>query len=323
MRLLVALTTALSACGGAEEEEKPIPQATAGMLPVPAGQVKLGAISHDPVAGFDPGGNKAPRGPAPQGPPLGADGKPSTEQALKNSPHNIPLRPILVDVSAFWMDQTEVPRKDYARFIQESGYPAPFVDENWAIDGWNWKGAQFPEGSGEHPVVLVNWYDARAYCSWAGKRLPTEAEWQLAALGPAADERIFPWGNEYDPLALNHGTIEPPNFDDSDGYYTTSPVGSYPTGASRYGLLDMFGNAWEWTADFRVERWDDLLGERVGDRIRDPHTEEIGHYVSVRGGSYFFDLRPNPAAERNAFLPELRRKTSGFRCASSSEPPVE
>jgi formylglycine-generating enzyme required for sulfatase activity len=153
--------------------------------------------------------------------------------------------------------------------------------------------------------------------------MPTESEWQLAALGPAEEERIFPWGNDYDPMALNHGTIQPPNFDDSDGFYTTSPVGSFPKGASPEGILDLFGNAWEWTADFRIEDWKDLLGERVQGRIQDPHTEAIGHYVSVRGGSYFFDLRPNPAGERNAFLPELRRKTSGFRCASSSKPPVK
>jgi iron(II)-dependent oxidoreductase len=245
------------------------------------------------------------------------------EKVRRNSPHNTPLAPILVEVSPFWMDQTEVTRSAYALFIKDTGFPSPRVNESWAIDGWNWSGHRFPEGTGDHPVVLVNWYDARAYCRWAGKRMPTESEWQLAALGPAEEERIFPWGNDYDPMALNHGTIQPPNFDDSDGFYTTSPVGSFPKGASPEGILDLFGNAWEWTADFRIEDWKDLLGERVQGRIQDPHTEAIGHYVSVRGGSYFFDLRPNPAGERNAFLPELRRKTSGFRCASSSKPPVK
>jgi formylglycine-generating enzyme required for sulfatase activity len=310
----------LLACGGAE----PIAplKLIGGMVAIPGGTVRLGAIAHDPILGFerlDPSGLPK-NGKGPQGPPLDANGKPMIGQILRNSPHNIPLEAILVSVSPFWMEQTEVTRNAYAKFIRDTGYPAPFVNESWAIDGWNWRGAHYPEGTGEHPVVLVNWYDARAYCTWAGRRLPTESEWQLAALGPAESERVFPWGNTYNPNALNHGTILPPNFDDSDGYTTTSPVGAFPLGASPEGVLDLFGNAWEWTADFRVESWDALLGEQVNGQIQDPHTPSIGHYVSVRGGSYFFDLRPNPAGERNAFLPELRRKTSGFRCVAETAP---
>lgn len=300
-----------------------LPEATLGMLAIPGGQVSLGAKVHAPVGGLKPEMTRGPHGgPEPQGPPLDAKGQPITNPRKDNRSHNAPLESILVQVQPFWIDQTEVTRVAYAEFIRESSYPEPRVNELWAYEDWNWKKDQYPKGTAQHPVVLVNWYDARAYCDWKGKRLPTEAEWQFAALGPADDEWIFPWGMTYDPMALNHGSIEPPNFDDSDGYYYTSPVGSFPQGASRYGVLDMFGNAWEWTADFRVENWDALKGERVDGVIQDPHTDAIGHYVSVRGGSYFFDLRPNPAAERNAFLPELRRKTSGFRCASS-EAPVE
>jgi formylglycine-generating enzyme required for sulfatase activity len=312
----------LVACGETKQAVPSPTQLIAGMVPISGGTVRLGAISHDAIPGFEnpglPGLPSNDKGP--QGPPLDAQGKPITGQVLRNSPHNIPLAPILVQVSPFWIDQTEVTRTAYLDFVRATGYPPPFINESWAVEGWNWSGDQFPEGTGNHPVVLVNWYDARAFCTWAKKRLPTESEWQLAALGPAETERVFPWGNSYDPQALNHGTITAPNFDDSDGFYTTSPVGSFPTGASPEGVLDLFGNAWEWTADFRVESWDALLGKRIDGQIHDPHTKSIGHYVSVRGGSYFFDLRPNPAGERNAFLPELRRKTSGFRCASDKAP---
>ncbi len=230
-----------------------------------------------------------------------------------------PLEPRDVWVSAYWIDRTEVTQRNYARFLQETGYRPPFVDEPWAEDGWSWDGPDAPAATADHPVVLVNWFDAREFCAWAGKRLPTEAEWQLAAIGGAAEERLFPWGDEYDGDKLNHGTIDPPNYDDSDGYARTSPVGSFPAGASRQGLLDAFGNAWEWTADLRVAAWGDMLGERErsprGERIRDPHTGLLGLYAAVRGGAYFYDLRPNPAGERSAFLTELRRKSSGFRCA--------
>ncbi|MES2644142.1 MAG: SUMF1/EgtB/PvdO family nonheme iron enzyme [Myxococcota bacterium] len=226
-----------------------------------------------------------------------------------------PLDPRSVDVSPFLIDRTEVTQAHYADFLAATGYRPPYVDEPWAAEGWSWDGATAPRATADHPVVLVNWFDARAYCDWADKRLPTEAEWQLAVLGPADSERGYPWGDAYDGARLNHGTIDPPNYDDSDGYARTSPVGSFPAGASRYGLLDGFGNAWEWTADVRVHSWDDVLGARVGDHIVDPHTSEVGLYAAVRGGAYFFDLRPNPAGERSGFVMELRRKSSGFRCA--------
>jgi formylglycine-generating enzyme required for sulfatase activity len=235
---------------------------------------------------------------------------------LSRSPVPDPLDPArIVEVPPFWIDLTEVTQAQYAEFLADTGYRPPYVDEEWAGDGWDWDGATPPADTRDHPVVLVNWHDARAYCGWAGKRLPTESEWQLAVLGPADDERPWPWGNDYDPARLNHGTLLPPNYDDSDGYERTSPVGSFPRGASRYGLQDGFGNAWEWTADHRVGTWDQILGERRGDTIVDPHTAPSGLYAAVRGGAYFFDFRPNPAGERSAFLDELRRKSSGFRCA--------
>lgn len=227
-------------------------------------------------------------------------------------------------VDAFWIDETEVTRTQYARFVADSGYRPPHVAEGWADEGWNWDGTTPPDGTADHPVVLVSWYDATEYCAWAGKRLPTEAEWQLAALGPWGHGRDYPWGNTYGADKLNHGRMETPNFDDSDGFRTTAPVGSFPSGDSIYGARDMFGNAWEFTSDHRVDDWAQVsltpattTAHPTG--ARHVHASGPGLYVAVRGGSYFFDLRPNPGGERHRFLTEIRRKTSGFRCAKDDE----
>lgn len=229
------------------------------------------------------------------------------------------LTPRAVWVKPFQIDRTEVTRSAYKRFLDATGYRPPHVEEDWAQEGYNWSGNDFPKGTGEHPVILVSWYDATEYCAWAGKRLPTESEWQLAALGEQSAQRSFPWGKDYDALALNHGKMDEPNFDDSDGYLTTSPVGSFPEGASPYGLMDAFGNAWEFTSDARVDAWElvETTEKRreEGEGWTDVHTPGPSLYVAVRGGSYFFDAEAHPAGEQNQFLPELRRKTSGFRCA--------
>ena len=121
-----------------------------------------------------------------------------------------------VTVSTFWMDITEVTRKDYKEFLEATGYRPPFIAEDWAEDGWNWNGVDYPEGTADHPVVMVSWYDAQEYCIWRGKRLPTgqsgqKCPWRCR-LGNS-----FPWGKEYNHDNLNHGQVIS-NFDDSDGF---------------------------------------------------------------------------------------------------------
>lgn len=221
-----------------------------------------------------------------------------------------------VELSPYFIDRTEVTRAAYAAFLLETGYRLPSVGEGWADHEWSWaRPEEGLEREPDHPVVLVSWYDAVEFCRWRGARLPTDAEWELAALG--ADGRRYPWGDAWDPARLNHGQGAEPFFDDSDGWARTSPVGAYPTGASPWGLLDAFGNAWEWTADAWGEGWSGVVGEQTADgALRDPHTEGESLYRGVRGGSYYFDLLVNPDGERNGFLAELRRKTSGFRCAA-------
>jgi sulfatase modifying factor 1 len=224
------------------------------------------------------------------------------------------MKPKKVRVSSFLIDRTEVTRNAYKEFLDATGYRPPFVSEEWAKDGWNWSGTDYPEGTGDHPVVLVSWYDAQEYCAWREKRLPTEAEWQLAALGSLENKYAFPWGKKYLHDVHNHGQIESPNFDDSDGYLTTSPVGAFPKGNTPLGVQDIFGNAWEFTADARRATWK-FYENVTGDDLRDSYAPTPTLYVAVRGGSYFFDLRPFPGGERNEFLTEVRRKTAGFRCA--------
>ncbi len=229
----------------------------------------------------------------------------------------LPSKP--VQVAKFWIDEFEVTRRDYGRFLSDTGYRPPHVEEEWAEKEWNWDGSTPPAGTEDHPVVLTSWYDAREYCLWRGARLPTEAEWELAALGPADDEWAYPWGNDYAEGKMNRGKVEPPNYDDSDGYLTTGPVGKFPDGASRYGAQDIYGNAWEWVADIRMRNWDEV---RFDDEAasRGPYTTTLGLYAGARGFSYFADPRINLAMDHNAFPVELRRKTSGFRCAKDAGP---
>src|SRR5262245_32092940 len=150
-------------------------------------------------------------------------------------PAERPVHRVLVD--AFYLSKYPVTNAQYARFIQETGHRVPYLDDRRVQrENWNPDTRTYPTGRADHPVVLVSWKDAQAYCQWAGGRLPTEAEWERAARGGLA-RKLYPWGDEIDPSLAN--------CDNREG---TTPVGSYP--ASGYGLYDMAGNVWEWVADW-------------------------------------------------------------------------
>lgn len=151
-----------------------------------------------------------------------------------------------VYLDAYWIDQTPVTNGMYAQFLNEmfDEYKAEMENEVfWCINDRQVKstdGVKVMDGYENHPVMGVTWYGAQAYCKWAGKILPTEAQWEKAARG--TDGRVYPWGQEdLHPDLLNY------EFGDAVGDSTI--VGSFPKGASPYGALDMLGNVWEWVAD--------------------------------------------------------------------------
>ena len=232
----------------------------------------------------------------------------------------LPVRAVYLD--AYDIDRYEVTNLQFKAFIDVTKYRTTAEDTGWSwiftttwhkAEGASWRA---PEGLESdisevpgHPVVHVSWRDARAYCRWAGKRLPTEAEWEKAARG--TDGRIYPWGDAWDGARLNHGKLGRPSYDESDGYLFTSPVGAYPSGASPYGVHDMAGNVWEWTGD-RYE--EDYYAKAPR---RNPPGPRTGTYRIVRGGSWAdrsFSLR---SPFRNYYNPVYSGNYLGFRCVRS------
>jgi formylglycine-generating enzyme required for sulfatase activity len=197
-----------------------------------------------------------------------------------------PPHAVLVD--GFEMDKLEVTNQEFERFVQETGY---VTDAEKAGDtSWRYYAKDKPQ----HPVVKVSWNDAVAYCGWAGKRLPTEAEWEKAARG--TDARVYPWGNQWDAARANAKEA---------GHRGTTAVGSFPAGASPYGVLDMAGNVAEWTTDwFKAYPGGDFYSPYFGEKYR-----------VIRGGGWFSDQTLVRTTERSASAVELANDDVGFRCA--------
>lgn len=232
-----------------------------------------------------------------------------------------------VMLAEYWIDKTEVTNEQFAAFVADTGYvtTAEADGSSWVvnseaqweeIDGTSWAHPQGPDTSYtevmQHPVIHMSWDDASAFCEWRDARLPTEAEWEKAARG--TDGRPYPWGSNFNGNFLNYcdRTCRFPwaDRDVNDGFPFTAPVGSYPNGASPYGILDMIGNAWEWTAS----SYEDYPYNPDDGRNEITATS---NWV-VRGGSWDY-LEPFMRTSYRSQKPPGPRDISvGIRCVSSS-----
>jgi ribose transport system permease protein len=194
-----------------------------------------------------------------------------------------------VELPTFEIDVFEVTNADFAKFVETTGYQTDAEKEGRTR---SWRSVS--QGKDNHPVVFVSWNDAVAYCEWAGKRLPTEAEWEKAARG--TDGRIYPWGDDYDPSKANVKDT---------GLRGTAVVGSFGDGASPYGVEDMAGNVWEWTADwYEPYPGSNFQSDYFGQKFR-----------ILRGGGWFETADAVRTTVRNANTETAASDDIGFRCA--------
>ncbi len=241
----------------------------------------------------------------------------------------------VVYLDEFWIDQTEVTVGMFKKFVEATGYQTTAERERWGkpwrdqpkelewprIEGTDWLHPQGPNSAAQddHPVVQVSWEDAAAYAAWVGGDLPTEAQWEKAARG--SDERRYPWGDDFVGTRLNYGDKNcpvgrwrDPRFD--DGFAYTAPVGSFPSGASPYGILDMAGNVWEWVQDWYDK---DYYGVSP---YRNPRGPKTGLVKVLRGGSWY-DGEPDGwvnSLVRHQNEVTDRYEDVGFRCCFDGDP---
>lgn len=245
-------------------------------------------------------------------------------------------------VSALWVDQTEVTNAQFRAFIEATGYittaERPFVVQGesyppgalvfdqtdpeawWGFEqGASWEKPYGPgssiEGKDDHPVVQVSWYDANAYAKWAGKRLPTEVEYEYIIRG-GAPEDIYPWGNDFE-LATSKTNFHQGEFPIenqlADNFEKTAPVKSFP--ANGYGLYDVSGNVWEWVLDTYHPNAYERIEQRTDGYFKEYHSPD--QHKVIRGGSFLCNesyCTGYRNAARMSSSPDSSLEHLGFRC---------
>ncbi|SFF59660.1 Formylglycine-generating enzyme, required for sulfatase activity, contains SUMF1/FGE domain [Salegentibacter agarivorans] len=250
-------------------------------------------------------------------------------------------------IETIWVDETEVTNAEFGEFVEETGYVTTaersfeingktfppgamvFDAENpqawWKFkEGANWKHPQGPESSIEdkenHPVVQVSWYDAMAYAKWAGKRLPTEAEFEYLARG-GKENQIYHWGNDFEKATafVNfHQGDFPVSNEIKDSFEKTAPVKSFPPNS--FGLYEISGNAWEWVLDTYYPNAYSKLEQRTDGYFKEyfnPQQQKV-----IRGGSFLCSesyCTGYRNAARMSSTPESGLEHLGFRCVKDVE----
>ncbi len=250
-----------------------------------------------------------------------------------------PVRQVVVD--AFYMDSSAVRNREFAQFIAATNYVTEAERFGWSfvfegdlpdrgaglecvpgaewwkrVDGASWRNPEGPESTlthrKDHPVVHVSWNDAAAYAEWAGKRLPTEAEWEYAARG-GLEQKLYPWGDDLTPEGQHLCNIWQGEFPirntADDGYASTAPVDAFPPNG--YGLYGMTGNTWEWCAD-----WFDAQFHALATRDN-PMGPPTGSARVLKGGSYLCHrsyCNRYRVAARSSNTPDSSTTNIGFRC---------
>jgi Uncharacterized conserved protein len=253
-------------------------------------------------------------------------------------------------VSPFWIDETTVTNAAYRAFVEATGYVTEAERFGWSfvhasqlseelrekhaagrvaglewwfgIPGASWRaplgdGRSIEElGREDHPVVHVSWNDAAAFARWAGKRLPTEAEWEFAARG-GLEQKLYPWGDDLTPDGVHRCNIWQGTFPTldtgEDGYRGTAPARSFPPNG--HGLFNMTGNVWEWTAD-----WFSPTYGRNAPR-ENPRGPETGQRKAMRGGSYLCHAsycNRYRCSARSSNTPDTSTGHLGFRCVADA-----
>jgi iron(II)-dependent oxidoreductase len=218
-----------------------------------------------------------------------------------------PQRRVYLD--SYEIDKYEVTTVQFLKFVLATDRK-PLID-------WQYEGGNFQETMANHPVMHVSWFDADAYCRWAGKRLPTSAEWEKAARGE--DGRVYPWGNE--PAGLSRANfgrtgLSGPVRDRPERLLLYPPIISvdkYDNGVSPYGVFQLAGNVAEWTADW----YDPHYYKTAPDR--NPKGPEKGTQRAFRGGGWIDSTPSVRPAQRNGTDPNTKMNWLGFRCARNAK----